>query len=108
MQGGLSTEGRAAPEKLGRAKRLEDAAGRYIEYAKTTFPRTLRLDGLKIVVDCAHGAAYKVAPTVFWELGAEVIKLGVEPDGFNINRDPAGSQAPDRMRELVRRATMRI
>jgi phosphoglucosamine mutase len=99
MEGDL-TEGRAAPEKLGRAKRLEDAAGRYIEYTKTTFPRHLRLDGLKIVVDCAHGAAYKIAPTVFWELGAEVVKVGVEPDGFNINRD-CGSLHPDRMQELV-------
>jgi phosphoglucosamine mutase len=99
MDGDLSA-GRATPDKLGRANRLEDAAGRYIEYAKTTFPRHLRLDGLKIVVDCAHGAAYKVAPTVFWELGAEVIKLGVEPDGFNINRD-CGSLYPDPMREAV-------
>ncbi len=86
---------------LGRAKRLEDAQGRYIEYAKTTFPRGLRLDGLKIVLDCANGAAYKVAPTVLWELGAEVIKVGVEPDGFNINRD-CGSLHPERMSELVR------
>ncbi len=86
---------------LGRVKRLEDSDGRYIEYAKTTFPRSLRLDGLKIVVDCANGAAYKVAPKVFWELGAQVIKVGVEPDGFNINRE-CGSLHPDRMRELVR------
>ncbi len=99
MFGDLSG-GRAAPDKLGRATRLEDAGGRYIEYAKTTFPRHLRLDGLKIVVDCAHGAAYKVAPTVFWELGAEVIKVGVNPDGFNINRE-AGSLYPAKMRELV-------
>src|SRR5262249_52291827 len=99
MEGDLAS-GRAAPEKLGRAKRLDDAAGRYIEYTKTTFPRHLRLDGLKIVVDCAHGAAYKIAPTVFWELGAEVIKAGVEPDGFNINRD-AGSLHPEKMRDLV-------
>jgi phosphoglucosamine mutase len=93
-------EGRAPPEGLGRAQRLDDAAGRYIEYCKTTFPRGLRLDGLKIVVDCAHGAAYRVAPTVFWELGAEVVKAGVAPDGFNINRD-CGSLAPERMRDLV-------
>jgi phosphoglucosamine mutase len=90
----------AAPDKLGRAKRLEDAAGRYIEFAKTSFPRRLKLDGLKIVVDCAHGAAYRVAPTVFWELGATVIPLGVEPDGFNINRD-AGSLHPEKMCEAV-------
>lgn len=76
---------RAAPARLGRAKRLDDAEGRYIEFAKNTFPRNLRLDGLKIVVDCANGAAYKVAPTVLWELGAEVISVGVEPDGLNIN-----------------------
>src|SRR5256885_2174440 len=94
MDGDLG-EGRASPDKLGRAKRLEDAAGRYIEYTKTTFPRHLRLDGLKIVVDCAHGAAYKIAPTVFWELGAEVIKVGVDPDGFNINRE-CGSLNPEK------------
>ena len=94
------TEPRVASDRLGRAKRLEDAGGRYIESAKTTFPRGLRLDGLKIVVDCANGAAYKVAPTVFWELGAEVIKVGVEPNGFNIN-DGCGSLHPERMQELV-------
>ncbi len=99
MQGDLSAA-RAPAASLGRAKRLEDAAGRYIEYTKTTFPRGLRLDGLRIVIDCANGAAYKVAPTVLWELGAEVIKVGVEPDGFNINRE-CGSLHPDRMRELV-------
>ena len=71
---------------LGRAKRLDDAEGRYIEFVKNTFPRGLRLDGLKIVVDCANGAAYKVAPTALWELGADVVTYGVEPDGFNINK----------------------
>jgi phosphoglucosamine mutase len=75
----------AIPARLGRARRLDDARGRYIEFAKNTFPRHLRLDGLKIVVDCAHGAAYKTAPTVLWELGADVLPLGVNPDGFNIN-----------------------
>jgi len=90
----------AAPDKLGRAKRLDDAGGRYIEFTKTTFPRGLSLDGLKIVVDCANGAAYKIAPTVFWELGATVISLGVEPDGFNINRD-AGSLHPEKLCETV-------
>jgi phosphoglucosamine mutase len=99
MQNGLN-EGLASPDKLGRAKRLDDAGGRYIEYVKNTFPRGLRLDGLKIVVDCAHGAAYKIAPTVFWELGATVIPAGVEPDGFNINRD-AGSLAPEKLCDLV-------
>ncbi len=84
----------AAPESLGRAARLEDAPGRYIESAKATFPRGLTLDGLRIVVDCAHGAAYRVAPTVLWELGATIIPLGVAPDGFNINRG-CGSTVPD-------------
>ena len=83
----------AASDKLGRAARLVDAAGRYIEAAKSSLPRGLRLDGLHIVLDCAHGAAYKVAPAALWELGATVIPLGVEPDGFNINRE-AGSTAP--------------
>ncbi len=83
----------AASPSLGRAARLEDAAGRYIEAAKASFPRGLRLDGLKIVVDCAHGAAYRVAPTVLWELGATVIPVGVSPDGFNINRG-CGSTVP--------------
>jgi phosphoglucosamine mutase len=86
---------RLAPSRaLGRAARLTDAAGRYIESAKATFPRGLRLDGLKIVVDCANGAAYRVAPTVLWELGATVIPLGVTPDGFNINRG-CGSTMPE-------------
>jgi len=78
---------RVGSDHLGKAKRLDDAVGRYIEYAKSSFPRGLRLDGLKIVVDCANGAAYKVAPTVLWELGAEVIPVAVHPDGFNINKD---------------------
>jgi phosphoglucosamine mutase len=84
----------ATPDALGRAARLEDAGGRYIEAAKASFPRGLRLDGLKIVVDCAHGAAYRVAPTVLWELGATVIPVGVSPDGFNINRG-CGSTATE-------------
>ena len=84
----------AAPGSLGRASRLEDAAGRYIEAAKGSFPRGLRLDELKIVVDCAHGAAYRVAPTVLWELGATVVPIGVSPDGFNINRG-CGSTVPE-------------
>ncbi len=83
----------AAPSKLGRAARLNDAGGRYIEAAKATFPRGLTLAGLKIVVDCANGAAYSVAPTVLWELGATIIPLGVEPDGFNINKG-CGSTEP--------------
>jgi phosphoglucosamine mutase len=75
----------AQPQNIGRAKRIDDALGRYVEYAKTTFPAGLRLDGLKVVVDCANGAAYKAAPDVLWELGAEVIKVGVAPNGTNIN-----------------------
>ncbi|MFO7771058.1 MAG: phosphoglucosamine mutase [Roseovarius gahaiensis] len=85
---------RAAPENIGRAKRFEDARGRYVEYAKTTFPSRRRLDGLRVVVDCANGAAYKVAPAVLWELGAEVITVGVSPDGANINQN-CGSTQPD-------------
>ena len=92
----------AAPGKLGRASRLNDAAGRYIESAKATFPRGLRLDGLKIVVDCAHGAGYRVAPTVLWELGADVIPVGVTPDGFNINSG-CGSTVPGYLCGEVRR-----
>jgi phosphoglucosamine mutase len=92
----------AIPAKLGRASRMEDAAGRYIEAAKATFPRGMRLDGLKIVVDCAHGAAYRVAPSVLWELGADVIRVGVEPDGFNINRG-CGSTVPAFLCGEVRR-----
>jgi phosphoglucosamine mutase len=83
----------AAPAHLGRARRLNDAAGRYIESAKASFPRHLTLDGIRVVVDCAHGAAYRVAPTVLQELGAEVIAVGVSPDGININRD-CGSTHP--------------
>ena len=75
------------PAELGRAKRLDDAQGRYTEHVKQTFPKGLRLDGLKVVVDCANGAAYKVAPDILWELGADVITIGVQPDGFNINKD---------------------
>lgn len=100
---------RASPAELGRVKRLEDAGGRYIEFVKQSFPRGLRLDGLRIVVDCAHGAGYKVAPTVFWELGAEVFSLGVSPDGLNINRE-CGALAPEQMRRevLARRADIGI
>jgi len=78
--------GRVTPEKLGRVRRLDDAPGRYIESVKSSFPKGLRLDGLKIVVDCANGAAYRVAPTVLWELGAEIVPIAVDPDGLNINR----------------------
>ena len=85
---------------LGRARRLDDAQGRYIEYVKQTFPRGLRLDGLRIVVDCANGAAYKVAPTVLWELGADVLAIGVDPDGTNINRN-CGATVPETISERV-------
>ena len=100
---------RALPAELGRVKRLDDAGGRYIEFVKQSFPRGLRLDGLRIVVDCAHGAGYKVAPTVFWELGAEVFALGVSPDGLNINRE-CGALMPEQMRRevLARRADIGI
>ena len=83
----------AASAEIGRARKIEDARGRYIHFAKSTFPEQLRLDGLKIVVDCANGAAYQVAPSALWELGAEVVALGVSPNGFNIN-DGVGSTAP--------------
>ena len=86
---------------LGRAKRVESVHARYIEFAKRTLPRNLSLDGLRIVVDCANGAAYKVAPEALWELGAEVFPIGVEPDGFNINRD-VGSTSPDALIRKVK------
>jgi len=90
----------ASPHDLGRAQRMEDASGRYIEVVKSSFPRGLRLDGMKIVVDCAHGAAYKVAPRVLYELGAEVVTLFNQPNGFNIN-DKCGATAPAAMRAAV-------
>lgn len=88
-------------EKLGRAKRLDDARGRYIEFCKSTFPNELDLRGLKMVVDCAHGAAYHIAPDVFHELGAEVVAIGNQPNGFNIN-DKVGATAPAALSEAVR------
>ncbi len=88
-------------EGLGRADRMEDARGRYVEFAKATVPHGLSLEGLKVVVDCAHGAAYKVAPTVLWELGAEVVPIGVSPNGFNINAG-CGSTYADTMCAKVR------
>jgi phosphoglucosamine mutase len=90
----------AEPDQLGRAKRLDDAQGRYIEFAKSTFPKHRTLEGMRIVLDCAHGAAYKVAPTILRELGAEVIALGVSPNGFNINHQ-CGSTAPETLCETV-------
>jgi phosphoglucosamine mutase len=88
------------PERIGRAKRIEDGRGRYQEYAKTTFPAGLRLDGLKVVIDCANGAAYRAAPEVLWELGAEVIPVGVAPNGTNIN-DRCGSTHTETAAEAV-------
>ncbi|HEY0625963.1 MAG TPA: phosphoglucosamine mutase [Allosphingosinicella sp.] len=89
-----------ASEKIGRARRIDDARGRYIHFAKSTFPEHLRLDGLKVVIDCAHGAAYSVAPEALWELGAETVALGVSPNGTNIN-DGVGSTAPKLLQERV-------
>lgn len=88
-------------EKLGRAKRLDDARGRYIEFCKSTFPNELDLRGLKMVVDCAHGAAYHIAPDVFHELGAEVVAIGNQPNGFNIN-EKVGATAPAALVDAVR------
>lgn len=90
----------AEPKLLGRAQRLDDAQGRYIEFAKSSFPRRQLLKGLKIVVDCANGAAYKVAPTVLWELEADVISMGVSPNGLNINED-CGSTSTEAMCKRV-------
>ncbi|MCA3510329.1 MAG: phosphoglucosamine mutase, partial [Rhodobacter sp.] len=90
----------APPEEIGRARRIEDGRGRYQEYAKTTFPAGLRLDGLKVVIDCANGAAYRAAPEVLWELGAEVIPVGVAPNGTNINLN-CGSTHTDTAAQAV-------
>jgi phosphoglucosamine mutase len=86
---------------LGRAKRIDGVQDRYIEFAKRTLPRNMSLEGLRVVIDCANGAAYHVAPDALWELGAEVIKFGVEPDGFNINKD-CGSTEPGALASKVR------
>lgn len=91
----------AAPLEIGRAKRIESANERYIEAAKRSLPRNMRFEDLRIVIDCANGAAYKVAPLALWELGAEVISIGVEPNGTNIN-DECGSTSPERLCEKVR------
>ncbi|MBF0250711.1 MAG: phosphoglucosamine mutase [Alphaproteobacteria bacterium] len=90
----------APADKIGRARRLDDVVGRYTEFVKQTFPKGTTLDGLKVVLDCANGAAYKVAPEVLWELGAEVVKIGVEPNGFNINAG-CGSTATETMQTAV-------
>ena len=91
---------RVTPDRLGQARRLDNSKGRYIEFVKNTFPRGLKLDGLKIVLDCANGAAYRVAPNILSELGATVIAIGVDPDGFNIN-DTCGSTVPQTMQAEV-------
>ena len=100
MDEGLQ-EGLVAPASLGRVRRIDDAQARYVEIAKATFPRQLSLNGLRVVIDCANGAAYKVAPEVLFELGAEVIPIGVTPNGSNINAD-CGSTHPAAMVEAVR------
>jgi phosphoglucosamine mutase len=100
MDEGLQ-EGLAAADGLGRVQRVDDAQARYVEIAKATFPRHLKLNGLRVVIDGANGAAYKVAPLALYELGAEVIKVGVEPDGFNINRE-CGSTHPGKMAAAVK------
>ena len=90
----------AEPAQIGRAKRIDDARGRYIHAVKQSLPESVRLDGLKIVLDCANGAAYNSAPTVFWELGADVVAIGVSPNGININ-DKCGSTSPGLLQETV-------
>ena len=90
----------AKSEMIGRARRIDDARGRYIHFAKDTFPGHLRLDGLKVVIDCANGAAYHVAPEALWELGAEVVPIGVTPNGLNINEE-CGSTSPQLLQETV-------
>ena len=100
MDQGLA-EGLAPPTALGRVARVDDSQARYVEIAKATFPRRLNLSGLRVVIDCANGAAYKVAPVVLYELGADVIKVGVEPNGTNINAD-CGSTHPAAMVNAVR------
>jgi phosphoglucosamine mutase len=90
----------APPNEIGRAKRIEDARGRYVHFAKSTFPNDLQLDGMRIVVDCANGAAYQVAPEALWELGADVVQIGVSPNGLNIN-DKIGSTHPEALAATV-------
>jgi phosphoglucosamine mutase len=90
----------ASSDKIGRARRLDNFQGRYIEFVKQVFPKDANLDGIKIVLDCSNGAAYNIAPTVLWELGAEVISIGVEPNGLNIN-DGCGSMHPEKLARKV-------
>ncbi len=100
MDEGLQ-EGLASPRELGRVRRVDDSQARYVEIIKATFPRNRSLAGLRVVIDCANGAAYKVAPTALYELGAEVIEIGVDPDGFNINEE-CGSTHPKAMAKAVK------
>src|SRR5665213_610956 len=100
MDEGLA-EGLAASRELGRVRRIDDSQARYVEIIKATFPRQMSLAGLRVVIDCANGAAYKVAPTALYELGAEVIAVGVSPDGANINEE-CGSTHPAAMAKAVR------
>jgi phosphoglucosamine mutase len=100
MQANEFSKKLALSADLGRAARLDDEKGRYIEYVKNTFPKGLRLEGMKIVVDCANGAAYKVAPRILYELGAEVVAIGVNPDGININKE-CGATAPALLQKTV-------
>jgi phosphoglucosamine mutase len=100
MDEGL-TEGLASPTGLGRVQRIDDCQARYVEIAKATFPRRLNLAGMRVVIDCANGAAYKVAPEALYELGAEVIPVGVAPNGFNINEE-CGSTHPAAMQKMVK------
>src|SRR6185312_12594902 len=100
MDGSLA-DGLVQGARIGRAKRIDDSQARYIEFAKRTIPRNVRLDGLRIVIDSANGAAYKVAPEVLWELGADIVTIGTNPDGLNVNLD-CGSTAPAAMCAKVR------
>ena len=95
------------PDKVGRAKRLDDAPGRYIEFVKSTFPKNLRLNGLKVVIDCANGAGYQVGPIILWELGAEVVPIHIAPNGLNINKE-CGSTHPQSLSEAVVREKAHI
>ncbi|HBH41628.1 MAG TPA: phosphoglucosamine mutase, partial [Rhizobiales bacterium] len=101
LMGGDSSELLAPSEQIGRATRIDSARERYIEFAKRTLPKNIRFDGIRAVIDCANGAAYKVAPEALWELGAEVIKIGVDPNGLNINKD-CGTTAPE---DLIRKVS---
>lgn len=107
VETGFEGDQRPIGEDVGKAFRVEDALGRYVEFVKLSFPKTLTLDGLKIVIDCAHGAAYKSAPMVLWELGAEVVSLGIKPNGTNINLD-CGALFPQTMADEVKRQKANI